>query len=246
MKFPKIVGATVLVASFILAPEPLAVSAQAPNQLTGIHKIQHVVVIMQENRSFDNYFGTFPGAEGFPPNVCIPDPDGPCVRPYHDTSDVDGGGPHGYQDAVKDFDNGKMDGFVRQARTDRGRCANAKGVVANAGQDQVAKIAACGPQNARAVMSYHDARDIPNYWTWASNFVLQDHMFGPNFSGSWAAHLYEVSAWAAICKSATNPMSCVGSLKQPKNTIGPYRVDRPDLAAAQRPRLLGLLRVQRT
>ena len=31
-----------------------------------IHKIKHVVVIMQENRSFDTYFGTYPGADGIP------------------------------------------------------------------------------------------------------------------------------------------------------------------------------------
>src|SRR5205814_2844173 len=47
--------------------------------LSGIHKIKHVVVIMQENRSFDSYFGTFPGANGIPmkdgqPTVCVPDP----------------------------------------------------------------------------------------------------------------------------------------------------------------------------
>src|SRR5271165_5828484 len=45
----------------------------------GVHKIKHVVVIQQENRSFDNYFGTFPGADGIPmqdgrPTVCVPDP----------------------------------------------------------------------------------------------------------------------------------------------------------------------------
>ena len=38
---------------------------------TGIHKIKHVVVIMQENRSFDQYFGTYPGADGIPANVEI-------------------------------------------------------------------------------------------------------------------------------------------------------------------------------
>ena len=32
----------------------------------GVHKIRHVIVIMQENRSFDSYFGTFPGADGIP------------------------------------------------------------------------------------------------------------------------------------------------------------------------------------
>src|SRR2546428_7194608 len=50
-----------------------------------IHKIQHVVIILQENRSFDSYFGTFPGADGIPmqngvPAVCVPDPElGGCV-----------------------------------------------------------------------------------------------------------------------------------------------------------------------
>ena len=47
--------------------------------LTGIHKIRHIVVIMQENRSFDSYFGTYPGADGLPRShgkftVCVPDP----------------------------------------------------------------------------------------------------------------------------------------------------------------------------
>ena len=40
------------------------VVAQAPP--TGINKINHVIWIIQENRSFDNYFGTYPGADGIP------------------------------------------------------------------------------------------------------------------------------------------------------------------------------------
>ena len=52
---------------------------QASVGLTGIHKIKHVVVIMQENRSFDSYFGTYPGADGIPmqngvPTVCVARP----------------------------------------------------------------------------------------------------------------------------------------------------------------------------
>src|SRR5690349_11021614 len=64
-------------------------------------KIQHVIVIMQENRSFDHYFGTFPGAEGIPmdangvPTVCVMDPKtNTCVQPYHLTADKNTGGPH--------------------------------------------------------------------------------------------------------------------------------------------------------
>ena len=58
----------------------------------GILRIRHVIVIMQENRSFDSYFGTYPGADGIPmsdgqPAVCVPDPQlGTCVKPFHDTS----------------------------------------------------------------------------------------------------------------------------------------------------------------
>src|SRR6478752_712334 len=65
----------------------------------GIQKIKHVIVIMQENRSFDSYFGTFPGADGIPmtngvPTVSAYDPaTGQYVQPYHNTSDFDTDGP---------------------------------------------------------------------------------------------------------------------------------------------------------
>src|SRR5260370_41236665 len=90
-------------------------------QGSGIHKIKHVIIIMQENRSFDSYFGTYPGAEGFPmrdgvPTVCTPDPkNGGCIKPYHDSQDANGGGPHGSQHSIADVDGGKTDGFGAQA-----------------------------------------------------------------------------------------------------------------------------------
>ncbi|HEY8081473.1 MAG TPA: alkaline phosphatase family protein, partial [Acidimicrobiales bacterium] len=68
----------------------------------GIHKIKHVIVIQQENRTFDTYFGTYPGADGIPmkngkPAVCVEDPrTKQCVAPYIDHADVNGGGPHNY------------------------------------------------------------------------------------------------------------------------------------------------------
>src|SRR4051794_20082867 len=67
----------------------------------GIHKIRHVVVIMQENRSFDSYFGTFPGADGLPTDAdgnftsCVPDPRaGGCDHPFHNPSQVNAGALH--------------------------------------------------------------------------------------------------------------------------------------------------------
>src|SRR5438105_14136549 len=55
-------------------------------------RIQHIVIIMQENRSFDSYFGTFPGADGLPPGLCLPDPrSGGCDAPFQDTTDLNYG-----------------------------------------------------------------------------------------------------------------------------------------------------------
>jgi hypothetical protein len=110
--------------SLVLAGLALAgcgVGSAAGDQ--GIAKIRHVVVIMQENRSFDSYFGTFPGADGIPmrggvPTVCMPDPlTGQCERPYVDHADMNGGGPHAQLNATLDIDGSKMDGFVGQARS---------------------------------------------------------------------------------------------------------------------------------
>src|SRR3954453_15800322 len=176
--------------------------AKAP---AGIHKIKHVIVIMQENRSFDHYFGTYPGADGFPRTpdgdfaVCSPDLKGACEKPYHDTNDLNAGGPHGQANATADIAAGKMDGFVVQAQNARRR-----GCVNNP-NDPLCSQRADNPD----VMGYHDARDIPNYWAYARNFVLQDHMFEPNASWSLPAHLLMVSAWSAKCKVKGDPMSCV-------------------------------------
>src|ERR1700745_1817919 len=88
----------------------------SPNQSGDIHKIKHVVVIMQENRSFDTYFGTYPGADGIPAGVCVQDPmNGGCVAPFHDPADLNYGGPHGMSNSIADIDSGRMDGFVGQA-----------------------------------------------------------------------------------------------------------------------------------
>src|SRR5436305_801870 len=84
----------------------------------GIDNINHLVFIVMENRSFDEYFGTYPGADGIPmkngkPTVCQPMPGGGCAYPYHDTNYIDQGGPHGHKASVMDYNNGKMDGFIR-------------------------------------------------------------------------------------------------------------------------------------
>lgn len=186
-------------------------SSPSPSaELAGIHKIQHVIVIMQENRSYDTYFGTYPGGDGIPmqhgmPSVCVPDAaTGACIAPYVDHADVNGGGPHGASNATADINGGHMDGFVDQALTAKKGCANPTNP-------------ACANSAQPDVMGYHVASDIPNYWSYAQHFVLQDHMFEPNASWSLPAHLFLVSEWSAACTQHDNPSSCKNALQSPGN-----------------------------
>ncbi len=173
----------------------------------GIHNIQHVVVIMQENRSFDSYFGTYPGAHGIPTGVCVPDPlNGGCVAPFHDAANENLGGPHGFNQFVKDLDAGKMDGFVGQAEQGM-KCKTTEPGCSPCAEQTSAKCV--------DVMGYHDAREIPNYWEYAQNFVLQDNMFESVSSWSWPEHLFMVSGWSAVCTNWSNPLSCTSSLEGP-------------------------------
>ena len=130
----------------------------------GIHKIKHVIVIVQENRSFDSYFGTYPGADGLPRHVCVPDPvRGGCERPYHNPKDRNAGGPHDHIDAVRDVAGGRMTGFIGQAE---------------GGRTHFCHVHIDAPEcsltpKSPDVMGYKTAHDIPNYWTYARHFVLQ-------------------------------------------------------------------------
>jgi phospholipase C len=91
-----------------------------------------------------------------------------------------------------------MDGFVAEAE------AGAKACKAF---DQE-----CAATDPDAVMGYHDAQEIPNYWAYAKRFVLQDHMLEPSASWSLPAHLFMVSAWLAACDRRGDPTSCHNAL----------------------------------
>ncbi len=185
-------------------------------KLADLSKIQHVIVIMQENRSFDQYFGVYHGTSGqtvygFPhrPNgsiaVCIPDPAlGHCARPYHNANPIlrMQGGPHSWGAAQTDIAGGKMNGFVEAAMAASSKFNCAKSPY----------LATCakfeGPQRQPDLMSYLTRADIPNYWHYADWGVLQDHMFESVDSYSLPSHMYLFSAWAASCTNVHDPMSC--------------------------------------
>jgi phospholipase C len=178
--------------------------------------IRHVVVIMQENRSFDQYFGTFPGAYGIPPNTCVPlDPKHPslgCVRPFHDPHDVNAGGPHISTAGEADLDDGittdKMDGFLYEQTYSSKDCPPTRPDCAGS-KDGAARHDAVG---------YHTGEELPNYWAYARHFVLQDQLFEGVRTWSWPSHLDLTSEWAAVCKDQTKASTCTTSPDETRPT----------------------------
>lgn len=144
-------------------PVPRARSEALP---ADISVIQHVVFIIKENRTFDNYFGAYPGADGATSGTIStgqviplgPSPD--YTGPYDPE--------HGYGSALEAMDGGKMDRF------DLLYDGNVNG-------------------NYLAYTQLNQA-SIPNYWSYAQNFVLGDRMFSSIHSDSFTNHLYTVAA----------------------------------------------------
>ena len=176
----------------------------------GIFNLDHLVFIVLENRSFDHYFGTFPGADGFPRDangridVCQPDPEsGACHRPFHDTNFFDQGGPHGEVGSHISIAGGEMDGFVKALREVGNGCMKPHNA-----HFPPCVMSTPGPQGQPDVMGYHTGKELPIYWKYARTFTLHDRMFAPTDSWTLPAHLFLVSAWSASCTDLDDPMSC--------------------------------------
>jgi len=190
----------------------------------GFNNINHLIFVVQENRSFDSYFGTFPGADGLPRNpdgsfsTCVPDHSGTCWPPFHDTGVYDVGGPHSVWAAEHDYDNGKMDGWI--TALDRLRACTPEFMSA-----ECSRALADSQGGAPDVMGYHTAQEIPNYWSYASRYMLQDRMFAPTDSWTLPSHLFLTSGWAATCTDLTTPdpdaSSCVANNGNPPLWGGP-------------------------
>ncbi len=180
--------------------------------------IQHVVIIVQENRSFDSYFGTFPGADGLPQGTCVPlnpaQPTGGCVVPFHDQHDVNAGGPHGAKFSQFDADDGlntfKMDGFVYAQTADLAHLCT--GSDARKLPPRQTGCSAFVPGGERHdVMGYHTDAELPNYWAYAKNFVLQDSLFEGMRGWSLASHLDLISEWSAECTNPKDVSTCTSN-----------------------------------
>ena len=150
-------------------PENLARAASATPGSGSLNQIKHVVYVMMENRSFDHYFGTFPGARGFSDPTAMrlpngdsvfqqPDPANPdgYLEPYHMSTITTGAAAvpslsHDWRDQHAAWNHGAMDGWLST------------------------HLASDGEVNGSFTMGYFTREDVPFHWALAESFTLLDN-----------------------------------------------------------------------
>jgi len=176
--------------------------------------LKHIIFIVQENHSFDNYFGTYPGANGLnnAPSCC-PMASGAILSPFHlTTSDVWIQGDE-LPPGVSDEDE-IPDPFVPSVSTNLSTdssssvspfhvtsginpklghsWANMHTSYDNGKMDGFVMAQANSP-NASMAMGYYDRTNLPYYWDYANNYVLADNFFSSEMGPSAPNHIYIVS-----------------------------------------------------
>ncbi|MFO0686953.1 MAG: alkaline phosphatase family protein [Sandaracinus sp.] len=135
--------------------------------------IDHIVIVMQENRSFDHTFATYEGEliDPLPATFTNPDDSGTAVAPFHlDSHCLPHDPPHQWDAMHASWNGGAMDGFVRAADD--------------------------ATSDGHYVMGYYDAQDRPFYDWLAHTFAISDRHFGDALGGTWSnrAFLYTGSS----------------------------------------------------
>jgi len=160
---------------FFLFISPFAAPLISPIQTNNPSSpIQHIVIIMQENHSFDNYFGTYPTANatlppgiayqlepvnGIPNNVCLPYGSS-CIKPTAANSSSTPNPTEGKSAYENDIHNGTMNGFPMYS----------------------------GPQS----MIYYDYHQIPAYWDYAEEYGIGDNYFSSVLSSTLPNRMMEL------------------------------------------------------
>ncbi len=155
---------------------------QAPNG-KDITVINHIVFIIKENRSFDNYFGQYPGANGATSGQTSFGATWPLLETPDYAYPFDP--EHGWASGNEAINGGKMNGY---------------------------DLLADSNINGQGYLGYTQASQsqIPNYWTYAQNYVLADNAFSSIQSDSFTNHLYTVAAQDTGALFVTGPTSAGG------------------------------------
>jgi phospholipase C len=165
-----------------LAALPPPASGGRADVAQPVTPIKHVVVIFKENRSFDEYFGRFPGANGA---TTARKHDGTVVSLAESPDSLPNDIGHGQDSFKLAYDGGKMDRFDLE-----------KGAYSSTGRP--------------LALSQMYQRDLPNYWAYASHYAIADRFFAAWKGASFVNNLYELAAQAGIYESTLNGRTVAG------------------------------------
>jgi len=183
----------------------ISVPLIAPNlALAGpASKIQHIIFIVQENHSFDNYFGTYPGANGFSLGISIPTSlnaeTTASVSPFHlnvaqPISIIGDELPPGVADPdeLDAKSGGTVPPFPYGNESIAGDLSHAW-QVAHMAYDNGKMDGFVAAERSTLTMGYYDRQDVPYYWDYADKYVLDDNFFSSLMGPSFPNHLYIAS-----------------------------------------------------
>jgi phospholipase C len=191
---------------FVISVFLLSIATYPNLQTNAIQpRIDHLIFIVQENHSFDNYFGTYPGANGFPPGITIP------VNPNSTTSGSVSPFHLDVRKPVLIVGDELKPGISQPNQTSSGTNSTAQigpyhfmtessidmshaWRVAHKAYDNGKMDGFVAAEGSNQTMGYYDRRDIPYYWDYADNYVLDDNFFSSLMGPSFPNHLYIASA----------------------------------------------------
>jgi phospholipase C len=176
-------------------PTSLRVAAATPGTA-----IQHVVIIMKENRSFDEYFGRFPGADGATRGTMS---NGQTVDLGETPDPMPNDINHEPTDWETAYHGGAMDGFDKEP-----------GAFSASGQN--------------LAYSQMFEQDIPNYWKYARRYGLGDRFFSAYKGASFANNLFAVAGQSGQYDSSLGGRYIYNlPYSARKSKLGPWGCDDP-------------------
>jgi phospholipase C len=155
-----------------------------PASTFGNGKIKHVVIVMQENRSFDNLFHGYPGADTV--NFGFGHGKKYTLQPWSLTIPWDIS--HGHIQFLVDYDGGKNDGFNLEFVGFKNSCAYPR--------NRPPCWRFFGPSFYPTAFSFVPRNEIGPYWTMANQYALADHTFASSSSASYISHEYMIAGQA--------------------------------------------------
>ena len=185
--------------SSLVPPNLAAAMAKKPAKGT-LKDIQHVVVLMQENRSFDHYFGTLAGVRGFADPNAITLSTGKSVFYQPTTSNPDGYLLPWHLDTKT---------TSSQAIPSTSHAWAVQHQAVNGGKNDSwlpAHIAADGPTNGPFTMSYYERQDIPFHFALAENFTICDGYHCSLLGPTWPNRMYLMTGWIDPNGTAGGPI----------------------------------------